>query len=115
MHLSPLFSSKKIVLSPLSTAGFFFTAPGLCNVMAASHPFPILDPSAVHATDMRDASLVCCLLGGTPPEFAARAASPLGLARLPGGLFFSHFFIGTLIWRKKSYGKHLRRRLNALS
>jgi hypothetical protein len=24
MHLSPLFSSKKIVLSPLSPAGFFF-------------------------------------------------------------------------------------------
>jgi hypothetical protein len=37
MHLSPLFSSKKIVLSPLSPAGFFLS--GVCARIRHRRPF----------------------------------------------------------------------------
>jgi len=79
MNLSPLFSSKKIVLSPLMKRAFFclcsrlfptfidrgasesFTAEleSLRQVISASQSLPILGSSAVHATDMPDCRQVC--------------------------------------------------------
>src|SRR5450830_551746 len=89
MHLSPLFSSKKIVLSPLSPAGFFFAITNetwlflpcrpifpvnmpalqkmLRRVIGPSFSPPILASSAVQATDMPDYRQVC--RDGTPLLF----------------------------------------------
>jgi hypothetical protein len=101
MHLSPLFSSKKIVLSPLSSAGFFFvrgvrrSGQNLIHVMDGSHMVLILDSSAVHATDMRDGSTGVLFIS-TPTELAGRSSAGntdgrttpfLGLARFRAGFF----------------------------
>ena len=79
MNLSPLFSSKKIVLSPLMKRAFFFPCSrffpifmdrgvsesfaaeleSLRYVIPASQSLPILASSAVHATDMPDCRQVC--------------------------------------------------------
>ena len=46
MHLSPLFSSKKIVLSPLSPAGFFFAVtPETWPFLPRCPIFPVILPA----------------------------------------------------------------------
>jgi hypothetical protein len=81
---------QEIVLSPLNQRAFFLVPrSSLMQVMGKSHRLATLVPSAVHATDMRDAGEVC---HGTPTDFPSSNAVTLGpilgFARLTGGHFF---------------------------
>jgi hypothetical protein len=58
--------------------------------MSESYFLPIIGTSALHATDMRDRSLVCqCPKRGTPTsEFCVSWPGLLGLPAVKAGIFF---------------------------